>query len=216
MENILTLLTYLNKISILGFIITLFFVIYQIILIGRDLSAKKKKMIIPDFQDKQYITKTDNAKNSQTANNHFVKPSVFPLFLAMFFLLFFGMLALLGIIKTQSGTKVINIVPSPVIDYVVSSGIKVYNENWKELIDTDLKKLSPGQKIYVGIESVKSAGVDMARIRVNRTEWQADDVIIQYDDKKNLFYKEHEVATGEAYLKIDAQLHTKEDGWIGD
>jgi hypothetical protein len=39
---------------------------------------------------------------------------------------------------------------------------------------------------------------------------------MQYNAEKKMYYKEYVVATGESRLKIDAQLHSATDGWLGD
>ncbi len=219
MDNILSLLVSINKISIIGFIITLAFLSYQVYLLVKEVKKQKKNVVIPDFQEQKYTTlqKSVQKKSEASGTKQYKKPTAIPMIGALLLLIVFGCIALINVIRSKNNmVPESGPAPSPVIRKVVSAGIKVYNENWIQLSDSDLSSLKPGDNIKIAIESVQNAGIDMARIRVNSTEWSPQDITLQYDKTHNVYYKDYRVSTGEAYLRINAQLHSKGEGWIGN
>jgi len=74
----------------------------------------------------------------------------------------------------------------------------------------------PGKKVYVGIENINDPNIDMARIKINQGEWDKDSITTNFNQEKNIFFREYFLSTNEAFLKIEAQLHSKIDGWLGN
>ncbi len=56
----------------------------------------------------------------------------------------------------------------------------------------------------------------MARIKINQGEWDDQSITTNFNKEKNVFYRKYQLATNEAFLKIEAQLHSTVDGWLGD
>jgi len=99
---------------------------------------------------------------------------------------------------------------------ILTGKIKIYNEKWQELNDEGLKNLKPGEKIFIGIEKVGFSDIDMARIKINQGAWDKESITQNFNPEKNVFYKEYQVATADAFLKIEAQLHSSTEGWLGE
>ena len=104
----------------------------------------------------------------------------------------------------------------PIIREISSAGLKVYDENWNEIEKKKKDKAKPGEKLYIGIQTIVEADIDRARIRVNERDWQIAHITTLFNPQLEVYYKEYIVATGTAQLKIEAQLHSASDGWLGD
>lgn len=217
--DIVSLLVSLNKISLIVLIFVGGFLSYQIYLFKKEANNRRKKIVVPDFKEGNATALLQSA--TPTAKNEIVsynKSSLIPIGIGFALFVFFGFVFVFGFFLTkQKGVeRNQSITPTPIVHFIASKGITVYNQNWKPLSDALLKKIQPGQKIYIGIEQVKGADIDMARIRINKTKWDGDDITILYNREMNLFYKEFQFGTGSSSLKIEAELHSKEDGWLGD
>ena len=119
---------------------------------------------------------------------------------------------------TQLNQKKIKTQPIPIVQEVSSAGLKVFDKNWTE-IKNDGKvqaQIKPGEVVYIGIQTIEEADIDRARIKVNEANWEIKDITTTLNPKLKVYYKEYPVATGTAQLKIDAQLHSASDGWLGD
>jgi hypothetical protein len=99
---------------------------------------------------------------------------------------------------------------------VTSEGILIFDENFNLLKDEDLNKLEPQKKIIIGIKTLEGAEIDKARIRINRNIWRLEDETKKFENKNKVFYIEYEPASEESRLKIEAQLHSIKDGWLGE
>ena len=73
-----------------------------------------------------------------------------------------------------------------------------------------------GKKIIIGIQTIVEADIDRARIKINTKDWQISDITTLFNPQLKVYYREYIVATGTAQLKIDAQLHSASDGWLGE
>ena len=71
-------------------------------------------------------------------------------------------------------------------------------------------------KVYVGIQTIDEADIDRARIKINEKDWNVAHITSQFNKDKKVYYREYTIASGESKLKIDAQLHSETDGWLGD
>lgn len=218
--DIISILSSLNKISLIAFIITSAFLSYQVYLIKQELSKKRDKPLIPDFNDKtvfkRQIEQTVFLKQKPKL---FLKEknSIYFTFLISFLIIFLVIFALSGIANLMVQKKTVNIIqPTPIVNFVASRGIRVYNDNWVELTEQQLQNLNNNQKLFLGIETIKDVDIDMARIRVNETVWKGENVTNKFNKEKNVFYKDYTVGSQSAFLKIDVQLHSKSEGWLGE
>ncbi len=174
--------------------------------------------MIPDFDDKLVVNRqTEQSiliKQKQTSSFK-QKNSIYFTILLIFLITFLVIFAFSGIAhiiiqKKSSAT----IQPTPIVDFVASRGIRVYNDNWIELSEGQLQNLGVNQKLIIGIETIKESDIDMARIRVNDTVWKDEDSTSKFNKAKNVFFREYTVSSQSAFLKIDSQLHSKSDGWL--
>lgn len=212
------LLFSVNKISFIAFLITGSLVIYQIYLIKKE-TLKKIKPKIPEFKEgekfkndrKMVVVQKNNDKKSPIKRERKIS---FVITLIIF--LFFGLIILFDPFKFKKELPLDKVTPTPIIKLVASSGIMVYNKNWVELTDDQIKEIQPGSIIYIGIKTVVGADIDKARIRVNKQYWSKEDLAVKFNKEKNVFYREYLIATGEGSLKIEGQLHSKTEGWLGE
>jgi hypothetical protein len=222
MEEVINFFSSINKISLLSFFVTLILLGYQIYLFKKEITRKKNKINLPDFKDNFYfekekkqiflIEKKDEKKISSFSfffGNKFI---VFILFLIYFFIFIFTMTKN----KTPNELPVNSSLTNEERKIILTGKIKIYNEKWQELNDEELKNLKPGEKIFIGIEKVGFSDIDMARIKVNQGAWDEESITQNFNPEKNVFYKEYQVATADSFLKIEAQLHSSTEGWLGE
>lgn len=216
--EVVDILVSFNKISLLALFIILGFLAYQIYLIKKETETKKKNIVIPDFK----LSPTQSAQSSQPIAKDqkkiYTKSSKIPLIAGLILFFVFGIIFILGLLrsKAQSVTNSNALQPTPIVNFVASRGIKIYNQNWTEFTEILLRNMRSGDKVFVGIETIRQADIDMARIRVNKNNWDQADITLEFNKRLNIFFKEHMVSTGESFLRIEAQLHSKNDGWLGD
>jgi hypothetical protein len=99
---------------------------------------------------------------------------------------------------------------------ITSDGILIFDENFNLLKDEELNKLEPQKKIIVGIKTLEGTDIDKARIRINKNIWQPEDETKKFEKKNKVFYIEYRPASDESRLKIEAQLHSRSDGWLAE
>lgn len=209
----------INKIAIVAFAITFFFICYEIYLLIKEKKTKRKP-IIPEFKvDQKYgrvkiatlVTKKEEKEFYQKSNPRLI------IFLIILMFLFGGVF-LLGIVVKEENVNpnLSNVSPAPLVKIVSSPGIKIYNEKWEEVPDEKLTFLKDGDKIFIGIKNIFGVDTDKARIRINADKWVEKNETGDLNQKFNLFYKEYQIATNETKLKIEAQLHSRKEGWLGE
>ncbi len=214
--DIFNLILSVNKIALIIFIITGFFVFYQLYLLKKETSVKTKPKI-PEFKEGTRLVNYSKVIIKNPEKKSAKKVSVIPLIVALIVFIFLGTILLVNFLSLQKEeSSEAKVAPTPIINFITSAGIKIYNQEWIELTDEQLKELAPGQTIYVGIETVADEDIDKARIKINKKQWEEDDVTVRFNKEKNVFYREYLIATDEAFLKIEGQLHSKVDGWLGD
>jgi hypothetical protein len=106
--------------------------------------------------------------------------------------------------------------PVPIVREISSAGLKVYDTEWNEIENKQKDKAKPGEKLYIGIQTIIEADIDRARIKINERDWQIAHISTLFNPQLKVYYREYIVATGTAQLKIEAQLHSASDGWLGD
>jgi hypothetical protein len=104
----------------------------------------------------------------------------------------------------------------PIVREIQSAGIRIFDTNWREIDNKGNVKTKPSDMIYVGIQTIVEADIDRARIKINEKEWQIADITTLFNQQHKVYYKEYVVATGTAQLKIEAELHSASDGWLGE
>jgi hypothetical protein len=216
MEDLGFFLTSINKISLLAFMVTFGFLGYEIYLFQKERKEKTKPRI-PNFNENTVIN-ASQSKVLLTQEEKAVKKSnnVVIVVLAVL-LLVFGLATVIGFKKiNRAENEPLQVSPTPIVNFINSKGIKILDEKMVPLADLDLNRLKSGNMINIGIETIGETDIDMARIKVNRQKWEPADITTAFDKKNNIFYIKYTVATGESQLKIDAQLHSKVDGWLGE
>lgn len=212
----------INKISLVIFFLTLGILIYEYRLLKLE-RQKEKIPKIPQFND-AYASSFKKNENVIVVENkeERYKPHSTKLFIILIIItLFFAMVSLAGFIFQEKSN---NITTSNQLannssfeeKVVASEGILIFDENFNLLKDEDLNKLEPEKKIIVGIKTIQGADIDKARIRINKNIWGLEDETKKFNSKNQVFYIEYQLATAESQLKIEAQLHSIKDGWLGE
>ncbi len=205
----------INKISILAFIVTLGFLIWEFQQMKKA-KLKGTKPVIPQFdqsatpvpiETQQIQVDTGADKRSQ------YHKILFPALIVM--VVIFGIMSVLSLFTSKqapSGPQQAQVV----VQQVKSAGIKVYTADWKELTGDTVTTVGPGDTIILGVSSIKGTSIDKARIRVNSNQWSVETITDKYDTAHNVYYRQFQIATGEPKLQIEAQLHSQADGWLSE
>lgn len=213
--DIISFLSSINKISLLAFAATLGFLSYEIYLLQKE-KNKSKKPIVPEFNINTKVNPDIKAPViGQTKT--VVKHSNFFIILLIVLLVIFGAISALGFMNLKSSSvDTAKNVPTPQVELLTSSGVKLFKEDFSVLNDVEAANLKPSNTIVVGVATVAGSDIDWARIRINKLVWSPEDTTTSFDEKNKVFYVKHMIATGESRLKIEAQLHSKADGWLGE
>lgn len=213
--DVFGLLGYINKFSLIAFIVTLGVLVYQVYQLKKDSKSHNETPVIPDFNENAKVpslnyspinTKVETEK-STGLNINLVVLIVITVGIILF--LFFSIF-----MKTNNKTEV-QTPDEPLIKLAASKGIKIHNSKWLELDEAKIAALKSGDEVIVSIDKTTDANIDRARIRFNKTAWTPEDEDVAFDKNKNIFYKQFTIASDTAYLKVEAQLHHKTDGWLG-
>lgn len=209
----------INKIALLAFLVVFGFLIYEIKKMI-DEKKKKEKPVVPQFNDKTQVQPQASANNTPLPPLIALKKNEkmgSPLLMIII-----GVVSLIGVViliivsynttiaKNKSAASI------PIVREIQSAGLQVYDANWVDVESKKSNRATPGEKLYIGIQTIVEADIDRARIKVNSTDWQISDITTLFNPRLKVYYKEYIVATGTAQLKIDAQLHSASDGWLGD
>lgn len=208
----------INKIAIFSFFITFFLLCFEIYLLIKQ-KKRKKNPFIPEFKANRQYSQLKPAViiKSKEEKTIYKTPNLKLTIVFFILMLIFGGLFVVGrVIEQEPNRSSLAPTPSFILKTVTSAGIKIYNEKWEEIPDEKLSFLKGGDKIFVGIKSILGADVDKARIRINSDQWTKEDEVSNFNQKLNLFYREYQIATEETKLKIEAQLHSKENGWLAE
>lgn len=217
MDKILIFLISVNKITLVAFIITFGFLLYELFLIKKEID-RKKKINLPSFKEEVVDLNKNNFIINQSRKINFSRPNNVILLFLLIFSLFFGMTSLIGFIsyKDSKDQSDIKNIPTPVVRVQTSRGIKIFNSNFNEIKDNDLLNLKTGDEIIIGVETIPEAQIDRARIRVNENQWKTEDVTLNFSEMYKVYYIKYKIASNTGQLKIEAQLHSPEDGWLGE
>jgi len=210
----------INKISLIIFVITFAILIYEYRLLKKE-GKKGKTPKIPQFSDTYASSFQKDAKVMifEEKEVKFTRHSPKLFFFLVIITLFFALLTLIGFFsKSEEVSFSPKLTPTPIIEekVVASEGIEIFDENFNLLKEEKLVALQPGQKIIIGIKTIPQADIDKARIRVNKDFWEIEDETNKFNQKNQVFYIEYQLATDESKLKIEAQLHSLKEGWLGE
>jgi len=224
MGGIIDFLLSVNKISLVAFLGVFGFLVYEISLL-RNERLKKQKPVLPQFNATSVISTAVMQQQAAAVVElpkkveQIKQTKISPLLIAILILtaLFFIGFTLYIVFSNTSSKKVESNTPKIVIQEISSPGLKVFTNSWVEVNESDAgRMLKQGEKLYIGIQTIEEADIDRARIKINENEWNVAHITSQFNKDKKVYYREYTVASGESKLKIDAQLHSETDGWLGD
>lgn len=224
MGGIIDFLLSVNKISLVAFLGVLGFLVYEISLL-RNERLKKQKPILPQFNATSIVNTAVMQQQAAAAVelpkkvDQVKQTKISPLLIAILILtgLFFIGFTLYMVFSNTSNKKAESNVPKIVIQEISSPGLKVFNTSWVEVNEGNTDRaLKQGAKLYIGIQTIDEVDIDRARIKVNEKDWNVAHITSQFNKEKKVYYREYTIASGESKLKIDAQLHSETDGWLGD
>lgn len=204
-----------NKISLFIFIIIFFVLGYEMVALKKE-GKKKKFPDIPAFDASKFATPLQMSKIIGAQEKQLVakKKNNYALYIVIALFIIFGALTFVGFANRPASKTAQSPQPTPAVTYITSKGIRIFDITWKEI--KDAVSLKQGDKIYIGIETVQQVDIDMARIRVNEQQWREDQTTTLFNQENRVFYREHTIASGESRLQVQAQLHSKADGWLAD
>lgn len=207
----------INKIAIGAFFITFFFIIWEIYRVFK-VGKKDNKPVIPDYVESKYSRskQTSPAYQSLSAKSKKRSNKRMILYSALIFIVFISTGMAAGLVYLQNDTKTHSAVSatSPLVEYVSSDGIVLYDASWNKIESDRLNDTFAGQKIYVGIADIRDIEISKARIRMNKQSWESTDETTEYNQDLNIYYKEFTVPEGIAGLKIEAELFNQDSGWL--
>ncbi len=213
--DIFNILGYINKLSLLAFVVTLGILLYQFYLLRKDSSHSKEAPVIPDFNESAAVAPTVNytkladiaVKENPSSNSRLVILIIVTVGLVAF--LSFAILA-----KNRQAESVVD--EEPLIKLVASKGIKIYDDQWIELKEKEVATLSAGTAIIIALDVPEIDNIDKARIRINQSKWSSEDESVKFDQSRRLYYRDYIIASGSSFIKAEAQLHSTVDGWLGE
>lgn len=210
-----SLLLYVNRISIFFFGLTLAFLFYETYLLWSS-TRRGKAPSIPDFSDNVALpnVQTHVIKNKQEKKIQRQNPVLFLILIAL--LLVFGFFGSFEFIRLMHISQPATTEHRNIVTTASSKGIKVYDSQFKELSNSQIAQLKEGGTVFIGIEKIAGSDVDMARFRINSSDWKSGIVTNTYSTNQNVYYITYTIATGSGELNIEAQLHSQKDGWIGN
>ncbi len=205
----------INKMSIVASIGVFAVLVYEILLTRKNKVVEKIK--VPDFSEKINSAQKVNLRIKQKKKNISTSNRWVLLFTTIL-LIFLGFISVVGLflsVKLSKSEKNKNV--SEKVYYLSSKGIFVFDLNWRKLSESELNKYK-NKVIIISIEVPKKLlkEVDMARIRVNRDDWSMEDITTNFNKEHSVFYRKYKIPAESESLKIYAQLHSRESGWLGN
>jgi hypothetical protein len=215
--DLFSFLSSVNKIGLIAFLLTSGFLAYQFYLIKKEIKNTSKVKQIPDFIEKGDISTTAFKKEVilKEEKKSFKRYNKLSFIITLLVFLSLGgyLIFTFKVSRVPSGEPK-SFTVTPIIKFVASNGIKIYNQKWEEISEDKIDQLKPGELILVALSTIENADIDKARIRINKDRWEKDDETINYNQQKKVFFKEYQIATDSPFLRIEGQLHSKVDGWL--
>ncbi len=214
MQEFSLLFKSVNKVSLIAFFIVLGTLIYEVYFLFIE-AKRKQKLSVPNFSPD---VKIEPAAGETIKENVVGQPksvNKILIIILILLLIIFGTITVVSIFspinKQEAGAK-----SKVIIQTVNSKGIIFFDKQWNIFDSEKIKGLKPFDQIIIGIETIPEADIDRARIKVNGPNWKVDHITSKFNKQYNIYYREYQIATDEYKIKIDAQLHSKQDGWLGD
>lgn len=221
MINIFDILSSINIISgiILGIIIIV--ILYELKSIKEHRSINKS-ISVPDFDKKQLYAKVESTDIAHIVQAHKKKPDyrrkqkiIIILGCILLIVLFLFTVNIFLFKNTDDNNK--KEVNENKLTILKSTGIHLYNKEWQELKEDDiLIIIQKKEPLYIGIETVSNNLIDKARIRINESFWAEKHETTQFNKDLKMYYTNYISSSESASLVIEAQLYSKEDGWLGN
>lgn len=217
MDGFIDFVVSINKVALLAFVVVLGFLVFEVRKMIEE-KRKKEKPVVPQFNDKM--------QQKPAAVNSTPLPAIVPLkknekTVNPLLMVAIGIISLVGVVvimvaSYNTSVRKQRTASIPIVRQIQSAGLRVYDTNWVEIEKKKGEKAKPGEKLYIGLQTIVESDIDRARIKVNENDWQISDITTLFNPQLKVYYREYIVATGTAQLKIDAQLHSASDGWLSD
>ena len=213
--DIFNILGYINKLSLVAFVVTLGVLLYQVYLLKKDSSQSHEEPVIPDFNENiakpvlNYTKLDQSIGKGEVPKNNTNLIILIVTTIAIISFLSFTIFAKNRPRAPTSDTE-------PLVKLVASKGIKIYDDKWIELKEDELATMSAGTAIIIALDKPDIENIDKARIRVNQSSWSVDDESLKFDETRRVYYRDYIVATDSSFIKAEAQLHSSVDGWLGE
>jgi hypothetical protein len=219
MDGFIDFVVSINKIALFAFFAVLGFLVYEVKKMVDD-KKKKEKPVVPQFNDtlqKPPVAAVNSTPLPPIAikKNEKEMSPVLMIVIAVVSLVGVSILIYISY-DTNLKKKKAAAVSVPIVREITSAGLKVYDAKWGEITNKQTDKVKLGDKLYIGVQTIVEADIDRARIKINTKDWQISDITTLFNPQLKVYYREYIVATGTAQLKVDAQLHSASDGWLGD
>jgi len=210
--NIIQLISSVSKLSIIAFCITFAFLAYEIYIIKKD-RKKDEKISIPQFSsDKVSTVKSAKILIKKKENVSSKGNIILVIILALVMVLFAG-LTIFSYIQEEN-TKKMQIRETKIVTTTLNSrGIRLFDEKWKEIKVNNIPKEI--RTIYVGLETIQLEDIDKARIRVNEKYWKEEHTTTEFSKQYSVWYRKINIDSTMIGLQVEAQLHSKTEGWLG-
>jgi hypothetical protein len=96
--------------------------------------------------------------------------------------------------------------------YATCGSIKVYDTNWQQLSQNQIRSLKASDTVRFAIEcSATSGSFDKARFTING---QTKEATTSKKEGTNEFFYEYEIPEGISSFKVKAEIHHSELGWF--
>lgn len=223
-----TIIQNLNKIAVGAFVAVLGLIIFETWMM---LKSKKKKNTVVDIPDFNLNSTTATKAVASVVQPAPVvqTPPIVPVgkskphlaFIVFLIVVLSGLLMVSGYYfysnssntTNESEITTSNTTQAQQTKLVESSGIMLFNNKW-ERIHAENVQASPGDLIFIGVETVAGSDIDKARIRVNKQAWGVEDETTNTNSQYGVFYREYTISSEESKLEIDAELHSFSNGWL--
>jgi len=212
--DLIYFLTSVNKLSLVAFFFTLTLLIYEVVLFRKE-AQRKSKPKIPNFQENISMSLTQAPTITVEKSVKITRPNNLILIVLIVLVILFGLATYFGFSHTGNKTTTETVMPTPIINFITSKGIKIFDKDFQVIPENLLGNIKAGDEIIIGVETISIADIDRARIRVNKNKWEDEDITLNYLEKQKVYYSKYRVASDESKLKIEAQLHSSSDGWLG-
>ncbi len=212
----------INKVAIIVFFLTGFSLIYEIYLFIKESKSNKAKPNIRSLTESgtPYFQKKLNLTLKRERKKAFTQPNNYAIIILIVLLVIFGILFIIGTVTSEKSKQTNIITPSPSShafnnNSSSSEGIKIYTPLWSILGKSQLRFAKTGDVIIMSIKTIPHMNITKARIRVNSDNWNTNDETTLFNAQFNVFYRQHQIASNESVLKIEAELYSEKEGWFG-